>query len=135
MAKRPMMNRLRQEFRRKGGGSRHTTMRVLGGKLDRYGAPFHKEQFQFEDERDGARVMDVVETGTCSFGHTIDDKVRVAGRCEIGHEVLCSTEGCLHQCLHCGAAVCRRHSRTFGDRTYCRRHVWIHYWRQFWRLD
>lgn len=83
MAKRSNINRLRGEFRRKGGGSRHTTLRVLGGKLDKDGAPFHKEHFQFEDERDGPRIVDVIQTGTCSFGHTIDDKVRVAGVCEL----------------------------------------------------
>jgi len=134
MAKRPQMNRLRDEFRHWGGGSRHTTLRILGEKLDRYGAAFNKEQFQFEDERDGVRIVDVVESGTCSFGHTLDEKVRVAGICEIGGEVLCSTEGCLRLCVHCGAAVCSRHSRTFAEKTYCRRHVWIHYWRSFWRL-
>ncbi len=135
MARRPLMNRLRSEFRQKGGGSRHTTMRTLGGKLGRHGTPFHKNTFQFEDEREGARIVDVVEVGTCAFGHTIDEKVRVAGICEIGGEVLCSTEGCMRTCTHCGAAVCRNHSRSFGDRTYCTRHSWIHYWRIFWRLD
>jgi hypothetical protein len=135
VAKRPMMNNLRNEFRRKGGGSRHTALRVLGGKLDRYGVAFNREQFHFEDAKDGARVIEVAECGTCSFGHTVDDKVRVAGICEIGGEVLCSTEGCMRQCVHCGAVVCRRHSRTFGEETYCRRHMWVHWWRAFWRLD
>ncbi len=135
MAKRPMMNRLQNEFRRKGGGSRQTTLRVLGGKLDKDGMPFRKEHLQFEDDKEGPRTVDVVQTGTCSFGHTIDDKVRVAGICEIGGEVLCSHEGCMLQCIHCGAVVCHIHSSMHGDKTYCSRHRWVHYWRMFWRLD
>jgi hypothetical protein len=136
MAKRHKIDILRSEFRRKGGGSRQTILRLLGGKLDREGAVFHKERLQFEDEKEGPRIVDIVQTNTCSFGHTIDDKVRVAGICEIGGEVLCSTEGCMLRCTYCGAVVCRRiHSSTYGDKTYCQRHKWIHYWRMFWRLE
>ena len=135
MKKRNPIDSLYNEFRRKGGGSRHTTLRILGGKLDKNGAPFRKEQLQFEDDKDGPRIIDVVQTSICSFGHTIDDKVRVAGICEIGGEVLCSTEKCLLQCIYCGAVVCRIHSSTYGDKTYCQHHKWIHYWRLFWRLD
>jgi hypothetical protein len=135
MAKRPKIDRLRSEFRRKGGGSRHTTLRALGGKLDKDGCPIHTERFQFDDERDGPRIVDAVQISRCSFGHTIDEKVRVAGICEIGDEVLCSTKGCKLECIHCGAVVCRVHSRTYDDKTYCNRHKWIHYWRMFWRLD
>jgi len=134
--KRPAnIERLLRELRRRGGGARHRILRVLGGKLDRHGAVFHKEHLQFEDPREGPQVVDIVETGTCSFGHTIDDKVRVAGICEIGQEVLCSADGCMFQCIHCGAVVCRLHSRTYGEKTYCRRCLWVHYWRKFWRLD
>lgn len=135
VAKRSNIDRLHSEFRRKGGGSRQTTLRVLGGKLDKNGSPFHKEHFQFEDERDGPRTVDVVQMGTCSFGHTIGDKVRLAGICERGDEVLCSVEGCMLRCVHCGAVVCRVHSSTSGDKTYCQRHKWVLYWRMFWRLD
>lgn len=124
-----------RELRRKGGGSRHSVLRVLGEKLTPQGAAFHKEHVQFEDEKEGPRAVDIVQTNTCSFGHTVDDKVRVAGVCEIGREVVCSTEGCMFRCCHCGAVVCRRHSRTFEEGTYCRRCVWTHYWRSFWRLD
>ena len=133
--RRSQAQRFQSEFRHKGGGVRNTTLRVLGGKLDPYGLPFFKEHFEFEDQLDGPRVVDLVQTSTCSFGHTIDEKIRVAGICEIGNEVLCSTEGCLQRCIHCGAAVCRIHSSTYGDKTYCRNHLWIHYWRMFWRLD
>ncbi len=133
--KRNKLDLLRSEFRRKGGGSRQTTLRVLGGKLDKDGMPFRKEHLQFEDDQEGPRTVDVVQTGTCSFGHTIDDKVRVAGICEVGGEVLCSNEGCMLQCVHCGAVVCRIHSSTHGDKTYCSHHTWVHYWRIFWRLD
>lgn len=135
MAKQHLIDNLCGEFRRKGGGSRHTTLRILGGKLDKNGSPFRKEHLQFEDEKEGPRVVDVVQTSACSFGHTIDDKVRVSGICEIGGEVLCSAEGCLLQCRSCGTVVCRIHSSTYGDKTYCQRHKWIHYWRMFWRLD
>jgi len=135
MAKRSNINRFRSEFRRKGGGSRHTVMRILGGKLDKDGSAFHKEHYQFEDNKDGPRILDVVQTSTCSFGHTVDDKVRVAGICEIGNEVLCSMEGCALNCVHCGSVVCRVHSSTFDGVTYCRKHIWIYYWRVFWRLD
>jgi len=135
MAKKSRIDRLQDEFRRKGGGSRHTILKVLGNKLSRDGSAYHKEHLQFEDENDGPRVIDVVQAGTCSFGHTIDEKVHVAGICEIGGEVLCSTKGCTLQCVHCGAVVCRKHGRTYGDKTYCQRHKWIHYWRMFWRLD
>lgn len=135
MAKRSKADRLLSEFRRKGGGARQTVLRMLGEKLAKDSAPFRKEHLQFEDDRDGPRTIDVVVTGTCSFGHTVDDKVRVAGICEIGGEVLCSSEGCLFQCVRCGAVVCRRHSSTHDENTYCQRHLWIHYWRMFWRLD
>jgi len=126
---------LLRELRQKGGGSRRSILRILGNKLGPHGAAFHKEQVQFEDEREGPRSVELVETGTCAFGHTIDDKVRMAGVCEIGGEVLCSTPGCMLQCVHCGGVVCRRHSRTYGDKTYCNRCRWVHYWRTFWRLD
>ena len=135
MAKRSNIERLHGEFRRKGGGSRQTVLRTLGGKLNKDGVSSRIEHLQFEDEREGPRTVDVVETGTCHFGHTIDDKVRVTGICEIGGEVLCAAEGCMRQCVHCGAVVCRLHSSTYGDKTYCQRHKWIHYWRMFWRLD
>jgi hypothetical protein len=134
MAKQSLARRLLAEFRRKGGGSRQSTLRVLGSKLERNGAPFSKERLEFEDA-DGPRTVDVVETGTCSFGHVVDDKVRVAGICELGGEVLCSTEGCMLRCDHCGAAVCHQHGQTRGERTYCSRHRWIHLWRLFWRLN
>jgi hypothetical protein len=135
MAKQPNIKRLLSEFRRKVGGSRHTVRRVLGGKLERDGTTFLKEHLQFEDEREGIRTLDVVQTSTCSFGHTIDEKVRAAGISEIGGEVLCSTEGCLLRCVHCGAVVCRVHGSIYHDKTYCQRHKWIKYWRMFWRLD
>jgi len=135
MAKKTDIDQSIEDFRSKGGGSRHTIKRVLGGKLDKNGAPFHKENMQFEDENEGARIVDVVQTGTCSFGHTVDDKIRVAGVCEVGGEVLCSTEGCMLQCVECGAAVCRRHGTIYRDKAYCQRHKWIKYWRMFWRLD
>jgi hypothetical protein len=31
--------------------------------------------------------------------------------------------------------VCRNHSSTYGNKTYCINHRWIHYVRLFWRLD
>ena len=124
-----------EEFRRRGGGSRQSTIRALGGKLGRHGASYHKERLLSEHEEEGPQTVEIVETSTCSFGHTIDDKVRVAGICEIGGEVVCSMEGCTHQCVRCGAVVCRRHSRTYGEKTYCTRHSWIHYWRKFWGLE
>jgi len=129
------INQHLDEFRRKGGGSRQRVLRVLGSKLNRNSAPFHKERLEFEDEQEGPQTVDIVQTGTCSFGHTVDDKVRVAGICEIGGEVLCSTDGCMHQCEYCGAVVCSRHSRRYGDKTYCQRHIWVHYWRKFWRIE
>ncbi len=128
------VEQLIRELRRLGGGARNTVLRVLGGKLDRHGAPFHKEHVETQHPEDGVVTVDMVETGTCSFGHVIDDKVRVEGICEIGGEVLCSTEGCMLRCDRCGAAVCRRHSRTYGERTYCLRCRWHHYWRLFWRV-
>lgn len=135
MAKIPHLDRLLRQFRRQGGGARQTVLRVLSGKLPRDGAAFHKERLEFEDDQEGPRTVDIVETGTCSFGHVIDDKVRVAGICEIGGEVLCSTEGCMRRCVQCGAVACSRHSSIYGEQTYCQRHRWIHYWRLFWRLD
>jgi len=135
--RRPDIDRVVRELRRKGGGSRHSTLRVVGDKLDVTGAPFHKEKehVQFEDEKEGPRVVEIVESGRCSFGHIIDDKVRVAGVCEIGGEILCAMPGCLLQCCYCGAVVCRRHARTAGEKTYCTRCRWRHLWRWFWRLD
>jgi len=135
MARRTQFQRQISEFRRKGGGSRHTIKRVLGGKLDRHGAVFEKEQMHFEDDREGPRTVDIVQTNTCSFGHTVDDKVRVTGVCELGGEVLCSTEGCMFQCIRCGVVVCRRHSATRADKTYCHNCRWVYYWRKFWGLE
>ena len=135
MSQIPDLEQLLRELRQNGGGTRHTILRVLGGPLRRDGALFHKETLQFEDEHDGLRQVDVVETPTCSFGHTLDDKVRLAGVCEIGGETLCDTPGCMHACVCCGATVCRRHSRTYGELTYCTRCRWRHYWRIFWGLE
>jgi hypothetical protein len=135
MARRQRLDDMLEEFRRKDGGLRRTVQRVLGDKLGAGGSAFLKEHFEFNDDDEGPRAVDVVETPTCTFGHTIDDKVRVAGICEIGGEILCSVEGCLLQCAHCGAVVCRTHSSTYGDKTYCLNHRWVHYWRVFWRLD
>ena len=135
MARKTRLDQHLDDFRRQGGGSRQSMLRVLGGKLDRDGAPFHKEHLQFEDEEEGPMTVDVVQTSTCSFGHTIDDKVRVAGVCELGGEIMCSMQGCLLECVRCGVAVCRRHSTTYGDKTYCRRCRWAYYWRKFWGLE
>jgi len=134
MARPTNINRLLRELRRQGGGIRRTTLRVLGGKLAGRGAPFVRERLEWDDPREGPRTVDIVETSTCSFGHTVDDKVRVAGICEIGGEVLCSTEGCLRQCERCGIVVCRAHSLTRKETTYCRRCRWAYYWRLFWGL-
>jgi hypothetical protein len=130
-----LLQRVLDHFRRAGGGSRQRVIRFISGPLEPGGATFRKERMQFEDEAEGPQTVDIVETSTCAFGHTIDDKVRAAGVCAIGDEVLCSTPGCLHQCCVCGAVVCRRHSRTYGDRTYCVRHRRVHYWRAFWGLE
>jgi hypothetical protein len=135
MSRHPDLDDLLEEFRARGGGARRRTLRVLGGKLGQRGAPFHRESLVFEDDVEGPQTIDLVETRTCSFGHTVDDQVRVAGICEIGGEVLCSTEGCLRHCRHCGAVVCRRHSRTYGELTYCTRCRWHHYWRRFWGIE
>ena len=70
-----------------------------------------------------------------------NDKVRVAGTCAIGGEILCSTEGCLRTCARegCGATVCRRHSRVYGGKTICLRcrfpYLLRTIWRKFWGLD
>jgi hypothetical protein len=135
MAKRLKIERLISEFRRKGGGSRRTIIKAVGGKLDKGDSAFHQEIMQLDDERDGPTTIEVVQTRTCSFGHTVDDKVRVTGICEVGGEVLCAMKNCMLQCVHCGAVVCRVHSTTYGDKTYCQKHKWIHYWKMFWRLD
>ena len=135
MARRRRLDELLEEFRKKGGGLRRTSQKVLGGKLEAGGQAFLKEHFEFDDGDEGPRTIDVAEVPTCAFGHTVDDKVRVAGICEIGGEVLCSVQGCLQQCVHCGAVVCRTHSSTYGNKTYCISHRWIHYLRLFWRLD
>lgn len=121
------------EFRSKGGGARQRVVRLLGGKIDEHRAAFRKEHLQFEDEDEGPQLVDIIATGTCSFGHTVDDKVRAAGICEIGGEVLCSTEGCVRHCSYCGIVVCARHSKISGDRTYCNHCRWRHYWHIFWR--
>ncbi len=134
MAKNPRMSSLLRVLRKQ-GGARQTTARELGGKLEPGGAPYWKEHVAYEDAQGNPHVIDLILTGTCSFGHTVDDKVRVAGICELGREVLCSEEGCMLQCRHCGSVVCRLHGRTFGKHTYCRRHVWVHYWRRFWALE
>ena len=134
MAKNPTINRLLGVLRKR-GGSRQSTVRELGGKLKVGGAPYWKEHVTYEDDDGNPHVADIVRTSTCSFGHAVDDKVRVAGICEIGQEVLCSEEGCMLRCRHCGSVVCRIHSRTFGENTYCRPHVWVHYWRKFWALE
>jgi len=57
MAKKTDIDQSIEDFRSKGGGSRHTIKRVLGGKLDKNGAPLHKENMQFEDENEGARIV------------------------------------------------------------------------------
>jgi len=134
MAKNPRLSGLLRTLRQR-GGSQQTSVRELGGKLKPGGAPYWKVHATFEDEDGNPHVMDIVVTGTCSFGHAVDDKVRVAGICEIGREILCSEEGCMLRCRHCGSVVCRIHSRTFGENTYCRRHLWMHYWRKFWGLE
>ncbi len=135
MRKRTQLQKHVRRFQREGGGSRHTIKRVLGRKLDNGGAIFEKEKLLYEDIQDGPRTVEIVQTNTCSFGHTIDDKVRVSGICEIGNEVLCSSEGCMLQCAHCGAVVCRRHSVSHNEKVYCINCRWIYYWRRFWRLD
>lgn len=127
-----------REHHRRGGGARQSVVRVLGDTLDRHGPAFRKEHLEFEDAH-GPRVVDVVETNLCSFGHTIDDKVRVAGTCQMPgcNAVLCSTAGCLFVCSRCGAVCCRRHSIVSGDKAYCSSPScrWLYYWRLFWRLD
>jgi len=95
MARRRRLDELLEEFRKKGGGLRRTSQKVLGGKLEAGGQAFLKEHFEFDDGDEGPRTIDVAEVPTCAFGHTIDDRVHVAGVCEIGGEVLCSVQGCL----------------------------------------
>ena len=135
MAKRMSIKRMIRRHRRLGGGIRQTTLRVLGGKLDKHGATYKKVHLEHDHDEDGPTVEEIVEDGLCGFGHTIGEKGRVVGVCEIGEEVVCSMEGCALQCVRCGAVVCRKHSRTYGEKTYCRRCRWVYYWRLFWRLD
>jgi len=135
MAKVMNIEQFLRELRRKGGGAHQSVLRVLGCKLGEHGAAFRKEHLEFEDPKEGPRAVDIVETNTCSFGHTIDDKVRAAGVCEIGREVLCSMPGCLLQCANCGAAVCRRHAKTYGQKIYCLNCSWVYFWRKFWGLE
>ena len=134
MAKHPNINSLLRTFRQR-GGSRQTTARQLGGKLTHTGTPYWKEHITYEDDDGNPSVADIVRTGTCHFGHAVDDKVRAAGICQIGHEVLCSEEGCMLRCRHCNMVVCRLHSRTYGEVTYCTKHIWVHYWKKFWALE
>jgi hypothetical protein len=114
---------------------RKRTIRILAGKLDKNGAPYLKEHIVLENDQEGLLTVEIVETRTCSFGHTIDDQTRVAGICEIGSEVLCSREGCMLKCVTCGAVVCCRHSKTYGEKTYCSRHWPLYWWRKFWGLE
>ena len=134
MLKQIKMDRILRIFRKR-GGARQTTVRELGGPLKARGTPYWKEHISYEDENGNPHVVDLVRTGTCSFGHTIDDKVRAAGICQVGQEVLCSEEGCLLRCRHCGDVVCRLHSLSFGEIIYCQRHIWVHYWKLFWALE
>ena len=134
MAKNLTIDKLLRVLKKR-GGSRQTTAREMAGKLTPRGAPYWKERVTYEDDDGNPATAEIVRTGTCAFGHSVDDKIRVAGVCEIGQEVLCSTEGCMLQCVHCGAVVCRKHSKTYGEKTYCHRCRWVHYWLVFWRLE
>jgi hypothetical protein len=139
VAEPPDLDAILREHRARGGGSRQTTRRILAGRLTPGGDAYRREHLASDDPLDGPHVTDVVLTNTCSFGHVLDDKVRPAGVCEIGGEIVCSADAggqvCMQICACCGAVCCRRHSRTYGSRTYCLRCRWVGLWRTFWRLD
>ena len=120
---------------RPGRLTRKTIVRVLGEKLGRNSPAYLRENLVLDNERDGLHTIDFGEIPLCGNNHTITDQVRIKGRCEMCDMLLCSQDGCALQCVVCGAVVCRRHSKTYGEKTYCSRHWPIHYWLKFWGLE
>jgi len=121
------------------GGTRVTTIRFLGRQATEDDVLFTRDHFETEDDLGNAIQVDAFTAPLCSFGHVLDQQVRPTARCELGGELMCSTEGCAAWCCVCGAACCAQHRSSYqleGDRTvtYCSRCGWRHWWRRWWGL-
>ena len=121
-------------------GSRTTQIRILGSQASEDRVGFRHERIETEDDRGNARQVDVYEAKTCSFGHMLDQEVRVMSVCQIQGcgAVLCSAPGCSATC-ECGASCCPTHRKSWQvgpgrTVTYCSICKWRHYWKLWWGL-
>ena len=102
--------------------TRKTVLRVIEGKVDADGAAFVQEQLSMLEPDLTVRQVDFVSSRTCSFGHMQDQQTRLVAVCEVCGVYTCSTPGCSFTCARCGKALCRRHSRVYGEsEAYCSR--------------
>lgn len=119
------------------GGTRITTVRLLGGRATDDNVISLREHIETEDQNGILRQVDVYVGQRCSCGRVIDQETHLAGSCRICGAILCS--GCLDCCCICGAACCPIHLKTYDlgngkTTTFCIRCSWRHWWRKWWGL-
>ena len=121
------------------GGSRVTTIRLLGERSAHRGVLFQREHLEFEDADGNARQADVYLGHYCTTGHLLDQQVRAVSLCALCGAIMCSTPGCAATCSVCGESCCPVHRSTYDlgngkTVTYCSRCSWRHFWKLWWGL-
>lgn len=119
--------------------TRETSLRAIDGKVDQDHAEYIQEKLSFVDSDMTVRSVSHVSSRTCSFGHLLDPKTRLAAVCEVCGKYTCSTEGCSYTCVRCSRALCGRHAKLHAGQAYCSRCNWT-YWfekcfKKFWGFD
>ena len=114
------------ELLRQTGGTRQSTVRVLGDVVTSDDMVYEQEVVETETP-EGIRTVQWYSTRRCSCGRAIDQNNALTGVCTSCGQTVCAADGCSHRCRRCGRVICRRHACVYGEETYCRRHSWVHW--------
>jgi len=109
--------------------TRKTTLRLLEDSVSEDQVAFLQEELSFMSQDMTVRLVNLICSRTCDFGHVQDQQTRIVSRCSYCHAWTCSAPGCSFTCQRCGHAVCRAHARLHGEKEVCCSHcaplVWL----------
>jgi len=96
--------------------------RIIGGKVSESHHIYDDHDIRSEGPNGSMDSLKLSCSYSCDFGHIVDQKIRLVGRCEVCGRLTCETAGCNFTCIHCGRALCRKHASVYSDdEVYCHR--------------